>query len=361
MRHIRNFENYRKSRILENRFNYHLSLLEGVELSHNDEDLFIRVFNKILENYKVEKLVKDEIKKYIDENQILNEGFFDKLKERFPKAAEVSKKLSDKAEGVLNNVLQKAKDAVSFVKKISEGIKELFISGINSSKKYFEEQIKGGKLKEKIQKLANTKKEGLKKDVLEIKKVLDFYRKEFISKIISSNEKNMTDFLSKEQEPVVESMILEKGNVIATLVHGIESVPPFSWLHKLAQAGEAGASQFIKLLSDITTKMGGPAFTLPVIALILGEVMEYLIKGQVGGWLITLAGTGTPLGMAITGMKMIATFVSLLTVIDATVGEKILGGPHDSDNQKDEEEAQKTKDTDKEPKEELQEETTKNI
>jgi hypothetical protein len=57
-----------------------------------------------------------------------------------------------------------------------------------------------------------------------------------------------------------------------------------------------------------------------------------------------------------------ATFVSLLTVIDAIVGEKILGGHHDSDHQKDEQEkVQKTKDTDKEPKEEYQEETTKNI
>jgi hypothetical protein len=337
MKHIRNFDGYRKQKQLNESYNQKVLLLHDVQLGKDDEELFKNIFEKVLVNSKISDDIRNEIRNYITENEMLNEGFFDKLKERFPKAAEVSKALSDKAEATLGSILNKVKDAVSFVKKISDGIKELFMSVINSSKKYFEEQIKGGKLKEKIKELTKTKKEGFKKDILEIKKVLDFYRKEFISKLLSSSEKNMVEFLSKEQEPVVESMILEKGNVIATLVHGIEKFPPFSWLHKLAKAGEAGASKFIKLLSDITTKMGGPAFVLPVIALILGEVMEYLIKGQAGGWLITLAGAGTPLGMSINGMKMIATFISLLTIIDATVGEKILGGDHGHDKEHGEE------------------------
>lgn len=325
MRYIKNYNDYNQKRLIENNFNSKIELFENIELNSTDEKLFIDLFNKLLTNYKVDKSIKLEISKYISDNQILNEGFFDKLKERFPKAAEVSKKLSDKAEGVLNNILQKAKDAISFVKKIGEGIKELFINVINTSKTYFEEQIKGGKLKQKIEEVAKTKKEGLKSDIQEIKKVLDFYRKDFISKLISSSEKNMTDFLSNDQEPITESMILEKGNVIATLVHGVEKIPPFSWLHKLAKAGEAGASQFIKLLSDITSKMGGPSFVLPVIALIVGVTFEQIVKAKAGGWLITLAGSTTPLGMAISGMKMVAAFIALLTVIDALVGEKILG------------------------------------
>lgn len=345
MKHIRKFHNYKNyKKIEEKKFNDMVLLLEDIELNGNDLKLFKDVFEKILRKYKVEESIKLEIKNYIEETDMINEGFFDKLKNRFPKASEVSKKLSDKAEGVLNKVLQASKNAVSFVKKIGQGIKDLFTNVINSSKKYYQEQIKGGKLKEKITELASSKKEGLKKDIQEIKKVLDFYRKDFLSKLISSKEKNMTDFLQKEQEPVVESLLLEKGNVIATFVHRIEEYPPFSWLHKIAQAGEAGTTKFIKALSDLTSKMGGPAFTLPVVALIVGVVFEQIVKGEAGGWLISLAGSTTPFGMAITGMKMIASFIALLTIIDGVVGEKILGGhDHGHEKQDDEEKSDEEK------------------
>jgi hypothetical protein len=326
MRYIKNYKNYQDDKKIE--------ILEGIKLDSYDT-MSVDIFNKILKNYKVNETIKIEINNYINNNIILNESFFDKFKDRFPKASTVSNLLSDKAESILNSILQKTKDILSFVKKISEGIKELFLNTIEVSKKYYIDQIKNGKLKGKIEEIAKTKKEGLIRDTQEVKKVIDFYRKEFLSKLINSSQENLSDFLSKEQEPVVESLLLEKGNVIATLVHGIESIPPFSWLHKLAQAGEAGASQFIKFLSDITTKIGGPSFTLPVIALIVGVVFEQVVKGQAGGWLLNLAGSTTPFGMAISGMKMIASFIALLTVIDATIGEKILGHAH-SEEEKEE-------------------------
>jgi hypothetical protein len=354
MRYIKNYNDYNQKRLIDNNFNSKIELFENIDLNSTDEKLFIDLFNKLLTNYKVDESIKLEISKYISDNQILNEGFFDKLKERFPKAAEVSKKLSDKAESVLNSILQKAKDAISFVKKIGEGIKELFISVINTSKEYFNEQIKGGKLKQKIEEVAKTKKEGLKNDIQEIKKVLNFYRKDFLSVVLSSTEKNMADFLSKEQEPITESMILEKGNVIATLVHGVEKIPPFSWLHKLSKAGAAGASQFVKLLSDATNQMGGPSFTLPVITLIVGVVLEQIVKINAGGWLITLAGATTPLGMAISGMKMVAAFIALLTVIDAVVGEKILGHGSSHKEESSEQGKEESSEEDGEQSEELE-------
>lgn len=336
MRYIKKYNDYNQKRLIENDFNSKVALFENIELNSTDEKLFIDLFNKLLINYKVDESIKLEISTYISDNQILNEGFFDKLKERFPKAAEVSKKLSDQGQSVLNSILQKAKDAISFVKKIGEGIRELFLNVINSSKEFFNEQIKSGKLKQKIEEVANTKKEGLKNDIQEIKKVLDFYRKDFLSSMISSTEKNMTDFLSKEQEPIAESIILEKGNVISTLVHGIESYAPFSWLHKLAKAGEAGASKFIEYLSGVTNKLGGPSFTLPVVALIVGVTFEQIVKAKAGGWLLSLAGATTPLGLAISGMKMVAAFIALLTVIDAVVGEKILGSSKGTEKQTEE-------------------------
>jgi hypothetical protein len=328
MKHIRNYQCYKNYKNLqEKKFNENILLVHDIELNGNDLQLFKNVFEKLLTRYKVDESIKLEIRNYIQETDMINESFFDKLKERFPKAAEVSKKLSDKAEGVLNKVLQASKDAVSFVKKIGEGIKDLFFKVIEKSKKIIEEQIKGGKLKEKIEELVSSKKEGLKKDILEIKKVLDFYRKDFLNKLLSLKDKNMTEFLSKEQEPVVESLLLEKGNVIATLVHRIEDIPPFSLLHKVAQAGEAGASQLIKAISDLTTKLGGPNFTLPVIALIIGTVLEYMIKNLAIGedsWIMSLVGN-TPFGYAIKGIKYTALFISIISIINAVSGEKILG------------------------------------
>lgn len=335
MKYLNSFEGHRRLKSQQESVLRKIQLFEGVELSSSDEEMFKQLFEKILTNYRVSEEIKSEIRNYIFDSKMLkegflNEGFFDKLKERFPKAAEISKKLSDKAEEVMGGILQKVKDAISFVKKIGEGIKEMFNSVIEKSKNFFNEDIKGGKLKAKIDELSKTKKEGLITDLKKIKEVTGFYTKDFLNKLLGSSEKNMTEFLSKDQEPVKESYsINEAGNVIATLVHKIESVPPFSWLHAVAKAGEAGAAAIIKQISNLTQKLGGPAFELPVIAILVGIVIEQIVKGSAGGWLVALAGPTTPLGLAISGIKMVAAFVALIVAIDSLVGQKILGGGHD--------------------------------
>jgi hypothetical protein len=349
MKYIRNYESFKRTDKLDEAYKRQILLFENVNLQSSDEELFKKLFEKVLNNYRTSESVKQEIKEYVSASNLLQEGFlnesfFGKLKDRWDKAVEVSKKLSDKAEEVLGNVIQKVKDAVSFVKKIGEGIKEMFSSVIEKAKAAFTENIKGGKIKEKVEELTKTKKDGLVADLKTAKNVVQFYTKEFMNKLLGSTEKNMTEFLEKEQEPVTESyMINEGGNVIATLVHKIEAVPPFSWLHKVAQAGEAGAAAIIKAISNLTQKLGGPAFELPVIAILVGIVIEQIVKGQAGGWLVALAGPTTPLGMAITGIKMVAAFVALIVAIDSLVGQKILGGGHGDHKEGDHKEGEKEK------------------
>ena len=145
MKHIRNFDNYKKQRLQESRYNSQVIQLQGIELSNDDEKMFLNIFEKFLDRYKNES-IKQEIKQYLNNSELLNEGFlnegfFDKLKERFPKAAEVSKALSDKAEAAMGKILQSVKDAVSFVKKIGQGIKEFFMSVVEKGKSFFTEQI----------------------------------------------------------------------------------------------------------------------------------------------------------------------------------------------------------------------------
>jgi len=330
MKYIKTYEKHRS--INEKFYNENVLLLHDVKLTGSDEDLFRNIFEKFLSIYKMDLETRDEINNYIS-SEYLTEGFFDKLKKRFPKAAEVSKVLSDKAESALGNILKSVKDAVSFVKKIGQGIKEFFLKVVESGKKMFTEQIKNGKLKDKIGELTKSKKEGFISDLKTSKEIINFYRKTFMGKLLGSTEKNLTDFMSKEQEPIAES-INEGKNVIATLVHGIESIPPFSWLHKVAQAGEAGAASVIKAISTLTNKLGGPTFELPVIALLVGIVIEQMVKGTAGHWLIDLAGSATPLGMAIKGVKTIAFFVALIVALDGIIGETLLGGHHDEKEEK---------------------------
>ena len=326
MRHIKSYGNYKKYKNIQENFNKNVLILKDIEIDSSQEKFFMDIFEKVLNNYKINESLKKEIKDYIA-IESLNENFFDKLKERFPKAAEVSKVLSDKAEAALGNIISKVKDIVSFVAKISEGIKELFIMFIEKGKTFFLEQLKVGKLKDKLEELKNAKKEGLLKEIKLIKEVLGFYRKGFVDKVSDKIKTNLSSFFGKEQEPVVESMLLEKGNVLSTLVHKIEAVPPFSLLHKIASSAEKGANLLIQTASEFTKSMGGPEFQLPVVALLVGLSMEYMVKSVTGHWLLELTGP-TPLGMAIKGVKITATFIALLSALDGILGTEFVSGGH---------------------------------
>lgn len=321
MKYIRKFESYKTNKLLQEEFNRKISILHDVELGGTDEELFKRVFNKVVESIKDES-IKIEIKNYVSESELLNEGFFDKLKERFPKASQVSKSLSDKAEGILSSILQKVKDAVSFVKKIAEGIKDFFKLAIEKGKAFYIEQLKSGQLKSKVDELIKTKKDGLLTDLKTIKSISEFYSLKFMNNMDNSMTKNFTEFLSKEQTPISESILNEGANVIATLVHGIENIPPFSWLETIAKSGEKGAATVIAGVSSLTQKLGGPAFQLPVIAILIGILIEQVIKGQAGHWLLELAGP-TPLGLAIKGIKITASVIAFIVAVDSVIGGRL--------------------------------------
>ncbi len=327
MKHVRSYNDHKKHKLLQEDFNKKVLVLKDIELDSTHEKFFMDIFEKLLNNSKVSESIKTEINNYI-KTESLNENFFDKLKDRFPKAAEVSKALSDKAEAALGNIISKVKDIVSFVAKISEGIKEIFIMMIEAGKKFFIEQLKMGKLKDKLEELKNSKKEGLIKELKLIKDVLGFYRRGFIDKLTDKIKANLSTFFSAEQEPVVESMLLEKGNVLATLVHKIESVPPFSLLHKIAASAEKGSNLLIQTASEFTKSMGGPEFQLPVVALLIALSIEYMVKSTTGHWLLELTGP-TPLGMAIKGIKITATLIALFSALDGILGTEFLEGGHD--------------------------------
>lgn len=307
----------------KNNHNENILSLDGINVNQSDETMFLDIFNIHLS--KLDESLKQEIELYLSKTQLLKEGFFDKLKERFPKASQVSKSLSDKGSKVLKKILDASKNAVSFVKNIKNGIKDFFSKMLEKGKDFISNHIKNGEIKKKIDELNDKQKLGLITDIKTGKEVTSWYNETFLSKLFKSVDKNMVNFMESDQEPISESKIYESGNVISTLVHKLEEIPPFSWLEKVAKAGEAGTNKLFQILSNITHKMGGPSFELPVIALLLGVVFEQFIKGQTGHWLIELVGSGTPFGLAIKGIKMIALVIACIVSIDAIIGGKLMG------------------------------------
>ena len=165
----------------------------GINLIQSDDDIFNDIFESLLNKVQDED-VKNELIGYINYTQI-NEDFFTKLKNRFPKASQVSSLLSDKAEKVLSDILQKSKDMVSFISDLSGKIKKFFIDSIEQLKENFIELIKNGKLKEKISALNDKDKECLHIDIKTGRGVIKWYRTEFLQNFYHHLVKIVQNFL----------------------------------------------------------------------------------------------------------------------------------------------------------------------
>jgi len=66
---------------------------------------------------------------------------------------------------------------------------------------------------------------------------------------------------------------------------------------------------------------------LPVIALLVGLCIEYMVKSSTGHWLLELVGT-SPIGMVVKGVKITATFIALISALDSTLGTNFIGHEH---------------------------------
>lgn len=317
MKYINTYSKFKSKNWVDMQYKY----LSNINMD-NDEEMFenicINIYNQLSKN---EQLIID---KHFPDVKI-NENFWSKLTSRVDKASEVSNVLSDETESILKKVLRKAGEAFNFVKQIIENIKNFITSIITTVRDKVLNKAKGDKeLTNKVKELVSVDKNAFVKDLKTSKEVYSFYKGDFLSSIMKSMKDNLSNFFSKEQEPIAEALINEKGNVISTMVHGIEKIPPFSWLHKVAHLGEKGADKIIEGLSFLTNKLGGPSFKLPVIATILGIVFEYNIKGAAKSGILSILGDAFTGGL-ISIISIIATFIAGIIIIDQISGEKILG------------------------------------
>jgi hypothetical protein len=96
--------------------------------------------------------------------------------------------------------------------------------------------------------------------------------------------------------------------------------------------GEKGANAIIKGISSITQKLGGPAFVLPALAVVVGLALEYNIKGLAKYGILDVAGMAAfpVITIAVKFVAYVATAIAAVILVDELLGLGILSKGHSS-------------------------------
>jgi len=309
-------------------------LLADVDLSNSDEIIMSQLLEKLYTNLSLTNRRRVDI--FLEKNKskltdIINESFWDRFSSRIDKASEVSNILPDESEGILKKLIRKARQAMDFIGKILNSIREWISNIMKDVKDKITSKLKSdSKFSEAVKKAVSKDENGFIKDLETSNTVYKFYQKDLLGSFLKSIKTSLGNFFTKDQEPIPESFEYQTNegkNVLSTFIHGIERIPPFSWLHKVASLGEKGANKITEGLSWITDKLGGPKFSLPTLAILLGIAFEYKIKGAVKHGILHILGNAFTGGL-LSVISWMATFVAAIIVIDEIAGKNILGTTH---------------------------------
>ena len=272
------------------------SYTEFIDESSQRDQLFQSIIESL---WNTEILTKEE--KSLLESELvnpivyINENFFDKLKIRYDKAKVVATDISQGAKDALEKLVDAAKQVTDFIKQIKEFLSKQVKLMLTQTKDKIKNNLKSNqKLLGEVKSKLSSDKSAFLGEIEVLKDVVTFYQTKFYVALESAIVNGLTNFLSKEDKeiPVAEKLtiITEASNMIDKLVHGLNSIAPFSWIDKLQKIGEKGASFIIKQLGFITQKLGGPYFELPITAAILGIAFEVNIKGLAKHGLLDVVG-----------------------------------------------------------------------
>lgn len=257
-----------------------------LESNSTQSDLF---YSLIEEFWKSDLLEVEE--KMILEKEVFNptsfliqENFFDKLKTRYDQAKQVATDISQVAKDSLEKIVDAAKSAMDFINKMKEFLSNQIKLMLTTTKDKIKAKLKSNqKFPSEAKSKLSSDKSAFLGELEMLKEVITFYQTKLYITLESQIVNALTKFLTSEEKemPVAEKIqiIKEGSNMIDKLVHGLNSIPPFSWIDKLQKVGEKGANFIIEQLSFITQKLGGPSFVLPITAVLLGIAFEYNMKG----------------------------------------------------------------------------------
>jgi hypothetical protein len=215
----------------------------------------------------------------------VNETILSKMRDGLKKMKEVGSTLGSMALDKLHEIM---KSASAFAKFIAEQVRKMFEKMVNHfkgkyapmkdtiSKKFKESGLEASKLQEEKEALSQT---------------VNFWTKEVPNKIITAITNNYADEVLKEClenniDFINELRVFESEggsgtlwNFVNKIAHKLESVPPFSWLSKVASIAEAGTKEVLKKFSELTKNLGGPGvYDFAVVSVIAGALIEYKVK-----------------------------------------------------------------------------------
>jgi len=331
------------------------------EKYYNDNSLFygfVDYYYGTLLTIEEKSSLNEALNSKMPSYYLITEGeFFDKLKKRYDKAKTVVKNFSDDAKKALEKIIDAANTAVDFVTNVVNKIGTYTTNILTNTKQKIYNKLSSDKrITEEVKKID---KENILTDLKTAKNVYDFYKTKLKDSLIKKIKEGLTKATTapeeggedegtrkkseEQKDAVAESLLFMKQinegvvdmgkNVIATIVHKLEEVPPFNWLAKVKDAAEQGVNKLIESLSFLTKNLGGPAFNLPVIATVIAIAIEYNIKGLAKSGLIeTALDFAIPfIGIVIKVVAMIATIMACIELIDKLTGGTILkhgGGEH---------------------------------
>lgn len=180
---------------------------------------------------------------------------------------------------ILKKIAEKTKSLIDFINNIKTQLITHIDDILKNTKHKIKEKLKvDNNFISVVKKHISVDKNAFIKDVNTCKDVSDFYITKFNQSIVGEVMKALHNTFKTSESFVMESLDI---NVIEHLISHLHKLPPFAWLDMLHHKGTKGAEHIINGLSYITTKLGGPQFTLPVISSILGIAFEYNIKGLI--------------------------------------------------------------------------------
>ena len=188
---------------------------------------------------------------------------------------------------VLDKIISISKNITEFLSRIREELSKHLSNFFNSSKAFLKERIlKDKKIGEIIKDKIKLDRIAFIQDLKTCKNVFNFYTHDFFSDLIKKIMSSFHNhFLSKN---ITEALVNENLNVevVDNAVTTITNKPPFVWLTGIHEAGTMGVEKLIAFLSNVTTKLGGPAFVLPVIASLIGLYLEHGAEGLITSGII---------------------------------------------------------------------------
>lgn len=253
-----------------------------------EQKLFSAMFDLYLESNLVNDAARNEINGYINEGLLVKENFYDSLKNRYEKAKTVVKNFSDNAKQALETIVNAAKTSVDFINAVAGKIKAYSGKILTGTKDKFKKELQAQSGFSDKLKTIGSDKHALSKELKNLGDVVNFYKTSLVDKLVAVIKTSFTELLAGDKQPLVEKVEAMKAylnesadmgnNVIQKLVHGVEQLPPFTWLHNLKHAAGQGIDKFIQALNVVNKNVGAPELVIPVISGLLALAIEYKVK-----------------------------------------------------------------------------------